>query len=87
MMKKLLLLVLAVFMAMLLVGCGKTAEAKKDFKVALAIPGSKTDGGWSQIAYDGLLMIEDKLDAEISINENTKPSDYEKVFRDYAKRR
>ncbi len=85
MMKKALLLVLAVFTAMILVGCGKTAESKEEFKVALAIPGSKTDGGWSQKAYDGLLMIEDKLDATISVNENTKPSDYEKVFRDFAK--
>ena len=85
-MKKGLLLVLAVFTAMILVGCGqKEAKTQEAFKVALAIPGSKTDGGWSQKAYDGLLMIEEELDAEISVNENTKPSDYEKVFRDFAK--
>lgn len=85
MMKKILLLALALFAATALVGCGKTAEKNEAFKVALVINGSKTDGGWSQIAYDGLLKVEDKLDAEISVSENTKASDFEKVFRSYAK--
>lgn len=84
-MKKILLLALALFAATALVGCGKTAEKNEAFKVALVINGSKTDGGWSQIAYDGLLKVEDKLDAEISVSENTKASDFEKVFRSYAK--
>lgn len=85
MMKKILLLALALLAATALVGCGKTAEKNEAFKVALVINGSKTDGGWSQIAYDGLLKVEDKLDAEISVSENTKASDFEKVFRTYAK--
>ena len=85
MMKKGLVLVMAIFAAIALVGCGKTAEKKETFKVALAINGSKTDGGWSQIAYNGLLKIEEKLGAEISVSENTKASDMEKVFRNYAK--
>lgn len=85
MMKKILLLALALFAATALVGCGKTAENEEAFKVALVINGSKTDGGWSQIAYDGLLKVEDKLDADISVSENTKASDFEKVFRSYAK--
>ncbi len=85
-MKKGLLLVLAIFATIALVGCGNTAEKKNDtFKVALAINGSKTDGGWSQIAYDGLLKIQDQLGAVISVSENTKASDFEKVFRNYAK--
>lgn len=84
-MKKILLLALALLAATALVGCGKTAEKNEAFKVALVINGSKTDGGWSQIAYDGLLKVEDKLDAEISVSENTKASDFEKVFRTYAK--
>lgn len=86
MMKKGLLLVLAIFAAIALVGCGKTADKEKDvLKVALAIPGSKTDGGWSQVAYTGLVQIEEKLGAEISVNENTQPADYVKVLREYAK--
>ncbi|KAF0092400.1 MAG: hypothetical protein FD141_584 [Fusobacteria bacterium] len=85
MMKKVLFLVIAIIAAIALVGCGKTAEKEETFKVALVINGSKTDGGWSQIAYDGLLKAEEKLDAEISVSENTKASDFEKVFRTYAK--
>ena len=85
MMKKGLLLVLAIFAAIALVGCGKTAEKEETFKVALAIPGSKTDGGWSQVAYQGLVQIEEKLGAEVSLNENTQPADYVRVLRDYAK--
>lgn len=85
MMKKGLIVTLAIFAAIALTGCGKTAEKKETFKVALAINGSKTDGGWSQIAYDGLLKAEEKLGAEISVSENTKASDFEKVFRNYAK--
>lgn len=85
-MKKGLLLLLAVMAAFALVGCGKTAEKKDDtLKVALALPGSKTDGGWSQTAYNGLVQIEEKLGAEVSVNENTLPADYEKVLRNYAK--
>ncbi len=85
MMKKVLFLVFALLAAIALVGCGKTAEKEEAFKVALIINGSKTDGGWSQIAYDGLLKTEEKLGAEISVSENTKASDFEKVFRTYAK--
>jgi basic membrane protein A and related proteins len=84
-MKKLLLLVLAIFMTIAMVGCNQAAEKKETLKVALAVPGAKTDGGWSQIAYNGLLQIEEKLGAEVSINENTKVSDYAKILRDYAK--
>lgn len=85
MMKKSLFLVFAIIAAIALVGCGNTAEKEETFKVALVINGSKTDGGWSQIAYDGLLKAEEKLDADISVSENTKASDFEKVFRTYAK--
>lgn len=85
MMKKGLILVLAIFAAIALVGCGKAEEKKEALKVAVALTGAKTDGGWNQTAYNGLLMIEDKLGAEISFNENTQAADYEKIIRQYAK--
>ncbi|MDD2370559.1 MAG: BMP family protein [Firmicutes bacterium] len=85
MMKKGLLLVLAIFAAFVLVGCGNTAEKKEDLKVALALTGSKTDGGWNQTAYEGLVQIEDKLGATVVYSENVTASDYERVLRDYAK--
>ena len=86
MMKKGLFLVLAIFAAIALVGCGKTAEEKDDaIKVAIALTGAKTDGGWNQTAYNGMLKIEEELGGEISFNENTQAADYERVMRDYAK--
>ena len=84
-MKKGLLLILAIFAAIALVGCGKTAEKDEAIKVAMALTGSKTDGGWNQTAYNGLVQIEEKLDAEVTFSENVKASDYERVLRDYAK--
>ncbi len=84
-MKKGLLLVLAILVAITLVGCGKTAEKKEELKVALALTGSKTDGGWNQTAYNGLVQIEEKLGAKVSFSENVTASDYEKVLRTYAK--
>jgi len=84
-MKKGLLLVLAIFAAFVLVGCGNSATKKDDLKVALAITGSKTDGGWNQTAYEGLVQVQEKLGAKVSYSENVTASDYERVLRDYAK--
>jgi basic membrane protein A and related proteins len=85
MMKKGLILVLAIFAAIALVGCGKTADEKEVLKVAVALTGARTDGGWNQSAYEGLVRIEKELGAEISFNENTQAADYEKILREYAK--
>jgi len=86
MMKKGLILLFAVFAAILLVGCGKTAEKEKDaIKVGLLLTGPTTDGGWNESAYNGLKQIEEKLGAEISFAESVQATDYEKTMRDYAK--
>ncbi len=84
-MKKIIIIFITMLLALAVIGCGKTEEKAEQLKVALAIPGAKTDGGWSQVAYTGLLMIEDELDADVSVNENTQPADYERILRDYAK--
>ena len=79
------LLLLTLLMVIVAVGCNNTAKEEDTLKVAMAVPGAKTDGGWSQVAYTGLLMIEEEFGADISINENTQPADYERILRDYAK--
>lgn len=86
-MKKWLLAIGFVFLAAIgLVACGGSSDSGSgDFKVGMAFTGSKTDGGWCQTAYEGLMKIQDELGADVSYNENTKPSDYEKILRDYAK--
>lgn len=84
-MKKLLLLFLAIITGFLFVGCSNEAGKSENLKVALALTGPKTDGGWNQIAYEGVEMAADKLNAEIVFSENVKSGDYERILRDYAK--
>ena len=70
--KKLSICLLGVLMlGMLLVGCGEKEtppEAKDEkLKVGMALPGPKNDNGFNQSAYEGLLLLEEEMDAEINI--------------------
>ena len=60
------------------------AKGDEEFKVALLLPASITDGGWNAFAYDGLKAIEKELGAEISHVESRTSTDQEAHFRDYA---
>ena len=60
------------------------AKKHDEFKVALLLPASITDGGWNALAYDGLKAIEKELGAKISHVESRTPTDQEAHFRDYA---
>lgn len=62
---------------------GKTDETKK-FKVALLLPGTINDNGWNATAYNGLMLIEKELGAEVSYSEKIPQSDFEEIFRNYA---
>lgn len=84
-MKKVLLIVFAVLVSFSLTGCNKASEDKNNLKVAIALLGAKTDGGFNQVDYEGVKMAEAQLDAEISYSENTKPSDFDRVIRTFAK--
>ena len=84
-MKKITVLLLAIMTVFILVGCGKTAEKSEVLRVGLSLGGGINDGSWNQSAYEGLMLIEKKLDADVSYNENLVPSDYEKSMRAFAK--
>ncbi len=60
------------------------AKGDEEFKVAMLLPASITDGGWNAFAYDGLKAIEKELGAKISHVESRTPTDQEAHFRDYA---
>ena len=60
------------------------AKGHEEFKVALLLPASITDGGWNALAYDGLKAVEKELGAKISHVESRTPTDQEAHFRDYA---
>ena len=74
----------------LLAGCGSGEsgsgnEEKESLTIGLALTGSKSDGGWNQVAYDALVKAQDELGAEIMYQENVTTSDTESVLRNYAK--
>ena len=60
------------------------AKGHEQFKIALLLPASITDGGWNAFAYDGLKAIEKELGAKVSYIESRTPTDQEAHFRDYA---
>ena len=61
-----------------------SAKGHEEFKVALLLPASITDGGWNALAYDGLKAVEKEIGAKISHVESRTPTDQEAHFRDYA---
>ena len=69
---------------MLIINTDIYAKGPEEFKVALLLPASITDGGWNALAYDGLKAIEKELGAKIRHVESRTPTDQEAHFRDYA---
>lgn len=78
-----LVLMLAFVIATMLTGCeGKKTE--EEFKVALLLPASKSDAGWNELAYNGLVLIKEQLGAKIMDVESRTPPEQEQHFRYYA---
>ncbi len=79
----------AALVAALVTGCTegeRPAAGEASFKVALLSPGPVSDAGWNALAYEGLMAIRDRLDAEVSQVETKTPAEFEEGFRDYARR-
>lgn len=62
------------------------APKQKPFKVALLSPGPVSDAGWNALAYEGLLLIRDRLGAEVAQVQTKTPAEFEEGFRDFARR-
>jgi basic membrane protein A and related proteins len=60
------------------------AQAK--LKIAIALPGSITDGGWSQAAYDALVAAKAQYGIEFAFTEKIKEPDHVETLSDYARR-
>ena len=85
-MKKILLMLAVLLFGLIVTGCSEKEEGEKvELKVALALTGAINDGGWSQRAYEALMMTEEDYGAETAYNENTQPAQYSQVIRTYAK--
>lgn len=67
---------------------GESAQAARGaapFKVALLSPGPVSDAGWNALAYEGLLLIRDRLGATIAQQQTSNPAAFEAGFRDFAR--
>lgn len=83
-----------VALSLFLTACGKSGDTAKDnttkpdetkkLKVALLLPGTINDNGWNATAYNGLMLMEKDLGAEVSYTEKVPFSDFEEIFRNYA---
>ena len=70
--RRLVVLTIAASALVLALLSPSSAEAKK-LKVAMLIPGQIDDGGFMEAGYKGLLMIRDKLVADITYIDKIKP--------------
>ncbi|HSV54830.1 MAG TPA: BMP family protein [Burkholderiaceae bacterium] len=61
-----------------------TAQGK--MKIAIALPGSITDNGWSQAAYDALVAAKAQHGIEFAYTEKIKEPDHVETLSDYARR-
>ncbi|GAB4425775.1 MAG: BMP family ABC transporter substrate-binding protein [Anaerolineae bacterium] len=87
-MKTQLLATLLVFF--MTTGCQPTAtatpvpKAGTSFRVAILLPRAVDADGWTRSGYHGLLLIGEKLGADVAYSENVAEADFEKEFRRYA---
>ena len=59
-------------------------EEVEKLKIGLLLPGTINDQGWNASAYEGIMLIEEELGAEVSYTESVPESDFEEIFRAYA---
>ncbi len=60
------------------------ASAEGVVKVALLLPGPITDGGWDQLAYEGLKALGEEDGFEVAYSENVAQADIPETTRGYA---
>lgn len=87
-------IMLVLFAAAVLVGCGgvkkeekgaaKPEATKAAYRVAMVLTGPINDAGWNESAYKGLLAAKDKFKVDVAYTENVPQPDFESVIRDYA---
>jgi basic membrane protein A len=61
-------------------------EAKKNFKVAMVLPGIITDKAWNQVGFTGLGVVKEKQSLETAYVEKVGQSDQVEAISDFARR-
>ena len=82
--------------AMMLAGCGDSGgtattntsadSSKASFQIGLIVSGSTADGGWNQLAWEGVQKLQDTMGAKVSKLEKIDASKAQGEMRDYANR-
>ncbi len=62
-----------------------SSDEKSSFKVAVLLARKINADGWTRAGYEGLVLIEQELHAEIAYTESVAEADFERVFRQYAR--
>ncbi len=62
------------------------AVAQEVYKVAIVMPGSINDKGWSEAAYKALQRAKDELGIEFAYSEHVEQPDQVEALSDYARR-
>lgn len=87
-MKKTIAVFMLFCMLLLAAGCGskpqEPASADQPLKVALCVTGPINDGGWCQVAYEGLQRAKELYGIDITYTENLEAPDMEAALIDYA---
>ena len=63
-----------------------SSSSSETFKIAIALPGVITDGGWNQSGYEGIKKAAEKLNAEMIYVENVAQSDQTETISDFARK-
>jgi basic membrane protein A len=61
-----------------------SASGDGTFRAALLTAGPVSDAGWYAGAYEGLLLLQDSLGAEVSHQQTRTPSEFDEAFLAYA---
>lgn len=77
---------IAVGLLLATVACGgeNTPDGRWPLRVALLTSGPVSDAGWYAGAYDGLLLIEEMLGAQVSHQQTATPAEFDEAFIAYA---
>jgi basic membrane protein A len=81
---RVLALLASVLLAVSALGAPLAAADQPAFKIGLILTGSATDGGWNQLAKDGLDRIKDGLHADVSVIQKVSGDKAGDVMREYA---
>ena len=80
------------FMAALVAAAGiavvsaSSVSAQEPYRVAIAMPGTINDKGWSEAAFQALERAKEELGIEYSYSEHVEQPDQVEVLSDYARR-